>query len=176
MRTIKLYIALFSFLTVFLTGCKEDSNSTNKQPDKQVSESLLKANRYLVKQEKEDIDNYIRRHGWEMLETGSGLQYFIEEKGSGEQVVAGKVITLKYTTRLITGDLIYSSNESGPKTFVVGHGGVESGLEEAVLLLHAGDKARIIIPSHLAYGLVGDDNKIPARATLIYEIELIELK
>jgi len=59
---------------------------------------------------------------------------------------------------------------------VVGHGGVESGLEEAVLLLHAGDKARIIIPSHLAYGLVGDDDKIPARATLIYEIELIELK
>lgn len=176
MQTIKLYIALFSFITVFLTGCNDDSSSATKQPDKQLTESLLKANRYLVKQEKEDIDNYIRRHGWVMLETGSGLQYFIEEKGSGEQVVAGKVITLKYTTRLITGDLIYSSNESGLKTFVVGHGGVESGIEEAVLLLHAGDKARIIIPSHLAYGLVGDDDKIPARATLIYEIELIELK
>lgn len=176
MQAFKLNIALFSFITVFLTGCNEDSSGNRKQPDKQTAESLIKANRYLLKQEKEAIDNYIRIHGWEMHETGSGLRYFIEKKGSGEQVVAGKVITLKYTTRLITGDLIYSSNENGLKTFVVGHGGVESGLEEAVLLLHAGDRARMIIPSHLAYGLVGDDDKIPARATLIYEIELIELK
>jgi FKBP-type peptidyl-prolyl cis-trans isomerase len=53
---------------------------------------------------------------------------------------------------------------------------VESGLEEVILFLKKGDRAKIIIPSHLAFGLVGDGNKIPAMATLVYDLELIELK
>ena len=158
------------------TGCKEQPVKSTGSPGKQAAESLVKANRYLVKQEKEEIENYIRRHDWEMRETGSGLRYFIVKKGNGEQATKGKTAVLAYTTRLITGDLVYSSAENGLKTFIIGHGGVESGLEEAVLLMHRGDKARVIIPSHLAFGLLGDDKKVPARSTLIYEIELIKLK
>ncbi|MCF6170381.1 MAG: FKBP-type peptidyl-prolyl cis-trans isomerase [Bacteroidales bacterium] len=141
-----------------------------------MKESLLKANRYLVKQEKEEIENYISRHGWEMKETGSGLRFAIIKRGKGEKAAEGKTAVLLYTTRLISGDLIYSSEENGMKIFTIGRGGVESGLEEAVMLMKQGDRARIIIPSHLAFGLLGDDKKIPPRSTLIYEIELTELK
>jgi len=173
---VKLNIAFFFASAILITGCKNDNANEQKAPVRPVAESLVKANRYLVKQEKEAIENYMRRHNWEMQETGSGLRFSILKKGNGEQAVEGKIAVFEYTSRLITGDLIYSSAKDGNKIFVVGHGGVESGLEEAVLLMHQGDKAKLIIPSHLAFGLLGNDNKIPPRATLIYELELIELK
>ena len=171
-----LHIVLFLLTALLLSACNEGIEKENRQTEISASESLVKANRYLVKQEKEAIENYIRRHGWEMQETGSGLRYSIVEKGNGPQVEEGKIVVLKYTKRLITGDLVYSSANDGLKTFVVSHGGVESGLEEFILLMHQGDKARLIIPSHLAFGLLGDDDKIPPRSTVIYELELIELK
>jgi FKBP-type peptidyl-prolyl cis-trans isomerase len=56
---------------------------------------------------------------------------------------------------------------------VVGKGGVESGLEEGILLLHEGDKARFVLAPHLAHGLIGDENRIPPRSIIIYYIELL---
>jgi FKBP-type peptidyl-prolyl cis-trans isomerase len=161
-------------VTVFIScqGEKGQPPQTAKDPQ----ESLEKANRYLVKSEKQDIENYIRRHGWDMKETGSGLRYMIYEKGEGPTASRGNVAVLEYTCWLINGQKVYSSENDGLKTFLVGRGGVESGLEEAILLLGTGDKARIILPSHLAYGLLGDDKKIPPRTAIVYDLELIELK
>jgi len=170
-RKLALNMLFFIAIAILMAACNDDGRT-----EKPSKETLLKANRQLVKQEKEEIERYIDRHGWEMDETGSGLRYFIFEQGNGEQAEAGKTAVLSYTTRLITGELIYSSAETGLKSFVIGHGGVESGLEESVLHMQVGDSARLIIPSHLAYGLVGDDNKITGRSTLIYEIKLVDLK
>ena len=72
------------------------------------------------------------------------------------------------------GELLYSSDKDGLKVFLVGRGGVESGLEEAVLHLHKNDKAIVIIPSHLAHGLAGDGKRIPARSTLVYTLKIID--
>jgi len=111
-----------------------------------------------------------------MKETGSGLRYHIYEKGTGEKVVSGKTAVLNYTLRLLTGDVIYSSEKDGQKIFRVGRGNVESGLEEAILLMRVGDKAILILPAHLGYGLLGDSNKIPPKCTLVYDVELADLK
>ena len=62
------------------------------------------------------------------------------------------------------------------KVFLVGQGGVESGLEEGVLLLKQGSKATFLMPPHLAHGLVGDDDRIPARAILKYKVEVVDVK
>jgi FKBP-type peptidyl-prolyl cis-trans isomerase len=78
--------------------------------------------------------------------------------------------------RLIDGSEIYSSDQSGNKEFVIGRGGVESGLEEGILLMRQGDRAKFIIPSHLGFGLLGDQDKVPPKSTLIYDLELLELK
>jgi FKBP-type peptidyl-prolyl cis-trans isomerase FkpA len=58
----------------------------------------------------------------------------------------------------------------------VGRGGVESGLEEGILLLNEGGRAQFIMPPHLAHGLIGDDNQIPSRSIILYEIEVVEVK
>ena len=158
-----------------LMACDSKQEKPLQNVKQDPGESLEKVNRYLVKTEKENIANYIRRHGWEMQETGSGLSYMIYEDGTGLMAEKGKVAVLKYKLWLITGDLVYSSDDRGLKTFLVGKGGVESGLEEAILLMKKGDKVRLVLPSHLAYGLLGDEDKIPPRTAIIYDIELVEL-
>lgn len=172
--SIKILIPLVLVLLLFAcNNTPNDHIETNKQnPDK----SLVKVNKYLVRAENEEIENYLNRRGWEMKETGSGLRYQVFEHGIGPVATKGQLIEMEYELRLITGDIVYSSAKDGLKSFIVGHGGVEAGLEEAVLFLRKGDKAHIIFPSHLAYGLLGDQKRIPSRSTLIYEVNIINLK
>ncbi|MDP2723619.1 MAG: FKBP-type peptidyl-prolyl cis-trans isomerase [Bacteroidales bacterium] len=164
-------------LIVLLFSCKNSENQSEKKGTSyaETKESLVVANRYLTRTEEEEIEHYIKRHHLEVTETGSGLRYSVVKQGDGSFPQKGDVVTLEYKVRLITGDRIYSSDESGPLVFQVGKGGVPSGLEEAILHLKVGDQANIILPSHLAYGLLGDNNKVPKRATIIYEIEFKKL-
>ncbi|MBG0781336.1 MAG: FKBP-type peptidyl-prolyl cis-trans isomerase [Bacteroidales bacterium] len=139
----------------------------------EIQRSLETANRYLLRTENEQIDAYVKRHNLNVAKTGTGLRYVIRRKGNGTPVKRGEVVKLNYKVKFLTGDVVYTSDDKGVKTFTVGRGGVEAGLEEAVLLLRRGDIATIILPSHLAFGLLGDDDKIPPRTSLVYEIEIL---
>ncbi len=167
---------LLIFFMILFFSC-QTSRQDNQEPDAaSIRESLMGANAILVDAEEQEIDDFISRHGWEMQSTGSGLRYMIYHEGDGERAQPDKIAVFRYSVRLITGDLIYSSEEDGLREFKIGRGGVESGLEEGINLMRVGDKARFILPSHLAYGVPGDGIKVPRRATLIYDIELVELK
>ncbi len=170
-------------VTFPVVSCRENDkeaylNRKNGQPTiKQVREkSLRKVNSYLVRRENEEIRNFIERHGWNPVKTGTGLRYEIYKHGSGRKAKKGDIVTLNYKMYLITGDLIYSSDSLGPKVFKVGKSSVEAGLDEVVRYMRKGDKAHVILPSHLAFGLKGDLKKIPKRATVIYDLELTEIK
>jgi len=163
---------LIAFVLSF-SSCNQDDGQHKPIDPNQYKKPLLEANKVLVRSEDEDIEYYIARHKWAMTETGSGLRYMIYNQGKGKHVETEKVVRYRYETSLLTGKICYSSEKSGPKEFLVGRGGVESGLEEAVLHLREGDRAKIILPSHLAFGLVGDDNCIPKKATVVYDLEVI---
>jgi len=168
-----LHIVLL-LLAILFAGCRETTHQQPKVTKADMKNSMEKANRYLLSEEEQDIENYIARHELQMVSTGTGLRYQIVEQGSDKPIRNGQKVSIAYELRSIAGDMIYSSETEGIKTFVVGDGQVESGLEEAMLHLHEGDKAKIIIPYHLGYGLHGDDNKIPEYATLVYTIKLID--
>lgn len=166
---------LVSLLLIAFFACGEKTTKQQNVVSKsEMKNSMETANRYLLNEEEEDIANYIKRHGLEMISTGTGLRYQILKQGSEKRIEKGEKVTLEYELRSIAGDLIYSSDNNGVMSFVVGEGGVESGLEEAMAYLHRDDVAKLIIPYHLAYGLHGDDNLIPEYATLVYTIKIID--
>ena len=167
------YLILLMSFSVFSCGEK------TPEPLEPLSKSDMKssmenANRYLLNEEEEDIANYIRRHGLEMTSTGTGLRFQILKQGSEQRIEKGEKVTLQYELSSIAGEMIYSSDNDGVKSFVVGDGTVESGLDEAMTYLHRGDVAKLILPFHLGYGLHGDNNLIPEYATLVYTIKIID--
>jgi len=173
----KLIFGLLVVLLILLFSCNQQN--TEKQdtiPPSNIKESLIEANKKAVKTEEQQINDFIRRVKWKMLETGTGLKYSIYKKGDGEPAVTGKVVEIEYTVSLLNGDLVYSSETLGNKVFTIGKGGVESGLEEGILLLREGDCAKIILPSHLAFGLMGDQRQIPPKTTLVYDIKVITIR
>ena len=176
MRSFISLILTFFIFSLFVS-CRQDvsNNNAGSELNSKSKESLVISNRYLTRTEEEEIDHYIKRHQLKVEETGSGLRYAVTKHGNGSVPQRGDKVSLKYETRLISGDLIYSSDEDGLLVFQVGKGGVPSGMEEAILHLKVGDQAVIILPSHLAFGLLGDNKKIPKRATVIYKIELLKL-
>lgn len=177
MRIATIFIGLLMAVTLAFCACGRPSGRQEQTFDEdQYKEALIETNKLVVMTEDQHIEDFIKRYGWQMEVTGSGLRYELIENGHGQKVTTGDIVVMDYTVKLITGDMIYSSAESGSKEFEVGRGGVESGLEEAVLLMHVGDRCRFILPSHLAYGLLGDENLIPPKSTIIYEVKLIDLK
>lgn len=171
----RLVILIAIFFSI--QSCTNHQESKERELNKKdIEEPLLKANKQAMITEDEQIENYINRHQWKMNKTGSGLRYAIYIKGIGPKAETGKIAKINYTVQLISGEEIYSSKKDGIKEFLIGKGGVESGLEEGILLLRVGDHAKFVIPSHLGFGLIGDQNKVPPKSTLIYDIELLDLK
>lgn len=170
-------LVIISALLLGLFACKQQSNRVNTlQGQKQIQEDLVNVNKYLVKKDAEAIKAFAERREWEMQESKTGLYYQIYEQGEGRKAEKDKIVTLNYSVKLLDGTLCYSSDSLGAKVFKIGMGGVEAGLEEGILLLREGDKARFIMPPYMAHGLVGDDNKIPARSIIIYNVELLKIE
>ena len=169
------HLALPLFTLLFIFSCENRKQGITGQKPVNNQETLIKVNKYLVGQDADMIRKYAMRRNWQLKTTESGLWYMIYEKGTGAPAIQNKRAVISYKVYLLDGTLCYSSDQLGPKKFTIGKGGVERGLEEGILLLHVGDKARFILPPHLAQGLMGDGNKIPPRAIILYEIELIQI-
>ena len=111
------------------------------------------------------------------ITTPSGLTYLITKKGTGRQLKAGDTVVLNYTGTLTNGtkfDSSYDRNE--PLAFKLGAGKVIKGYDEGLAKLRIGDHAILVIPGKLAYGPTGVPNVIPPDATLIFVIQVVDVK
>lgn len=106
----------------------------------------------------------------------SGLQYVIRAVGTGEAMpTLGNEVICHYDGRLLDGTSFDSSYRRGaPFTFRLGVGAVIRGWDDAIMTMKKGEKRTLIIPYWLAYGEKGRPPTIPPKATLIFEIELID--
>lgn len=163
---------------VFISWCgcsTKQQNANLPLTQKEVNNGLIRSHKEFLIQQEDEIRQYVKEHNYDMQRTASGIYYKIEEKGKGEPAITGDIATVKYTISLLDGTLCYDTRNERPKQFKVGEDAVESGVHEAVQLMHVGDKAMFIIPSNLANGLVGDNDKIPPGAIVIYDISLLSV-
>lgn len=170
----KLFFLFFSALLLFPVSCKkvvvtQNRNELGKNAGEQ---SLIAAQGISVSQEMESIEAFLARSGWEMQSTGTGLRYEIyqEARPGTPQVELGDAVKVSYSLQLLNGAIVEEVPPEAPRTFILGKSPMVPGLEQALLLLKKGERARILLPSHLAYGFSGDGNRIPPRATLLYDL------
>ncbi|HEX2921497.1 MAG TPA: FKBP-type peptidyl-prolyl cis-trans isomerase [Bacteroidales bacterium] len=160
-------ILLFSFSILISCGTRENDSAIVRKPGKEDMEEL---NRNFIQKDKERIQNYIERKKLNMIETPTGLWYKVNEEGTGDFFADGDHINMKYDCYLLDGTLCYSSE----KTFILGKTGIEAGLYEGMKMLRPGSEAIFILPPFLAYGLLGDNNKIPPRSVIVYYVKVME--
>jgi len=176
---LRLFLYVMSVGMFVTFGCKQKDEPVKSAEltQKAANEILVGANKERLKIEQKKMDAYQKRRKWDIEETPSGLRYLIYEHGSEAlKVDTGQVAVINYEIKLTDGSVCYSSDSTGTKGFTIGKGQIEKGIEEGVLLMNKGDRAKFILPSHLGHGLMGDEVMIPSHAILVCDISLIDIR
>ncbi|MGZ3865442.1 MAG: FKBP-type peptidyl-prolyl cis-trans isomerase [Bacteroidia bacterium] len=173
-----IHYCLVAIAILFFTSCNERPKQKQIEiNENKLKEDIIKVNKPVVVLEQDEINAYVKSHGYKMQTTGTGLRFMLlKENKKGKKIEAKDVVTVNYKVWLLDGTLCYSSDKKGAKTFAVGADNVETGVHEGVKLMRQGEKALMILPSHLAFNLIGDRDKIPPKASVVYEIEVMEVK
>lgn len=145
---------------------------SQKMQEEQVKERDEAASKALAEGEKFLAENATKEG---VTTTASGLQYKVLAEGAGDSPTAADEVTVHYKGTLLNGEEFDSSISRGqPVTFPLGN--VIEGWTEGVQLMKPGAKYQFFIPAKLAYGDRGAGVKIGPNQTLIFEVELIEVK
>ena len=112
----------------------------------------------------------------EMERTDSGLYYQIVRPGTGATIASGHTAVVNYTGWLPDGTQFDSSRGREPFAFPLGAGQVIAGWDEGVAGMAVGEQRLLVIPPALAYGTMGSGGVIPPNATLVFEVELLEIR
>jgi FKBP-type peptidyl-prolyl cis-trans isomerase len=172
-------IAVYLFFVLLLAVSCRDEPKRVVISQKELKEKLIEHNQKKVLTEDEIIDNYVSEHYPDTKITATGLRYKIipAELKNNEKPENNDVVIIDYSIALLNDRVIYSTKkEGGPEKFRVEHEDAPAGLHEGLQLMHLGDSAIFIIPSHLAYGLTGDQGFIGKNAILVYHVVLIEIE
>ena len=115
--------------------------------------------------------------GGQEVTTASGLKYTDTKVGTGAEAKAGQTAVVHYTGFLTNGTKFDSSKDRGqPFTFRLGGGQVIKGWDEGVQGMKVGGARKLTIPANLGYGAQGAGGVIPPNATLVFDVELLDLK
>jgi len=123
------------------------------------------------------IADYLRENNIKAAARASGLIFVDVETGRGNTPANGQRVTVHYSGSFLNGEIFDSSFERNePFTFTLGLGEVIPGWDEGIALLKMGGKARLIIPSNLAYGEYGAGGVIPPYTPLVFDVELLNIE
>ncbi|MGH7510652.1 MAG: FKBP-type peptidyl-prolyl cis-trans isomerase [Gemmatimonadales bacterium] len=112
-----------------------------------------------------------------LTRTPSGLRYQDISQGQGAEAVAGRTVSVHYTGWLANGEKFDSSRDrKQPFSFALGAGQVIAGWDEGVAGMKVGGQRKLVIPSNLGYGTAGAPPDIPPGATLIFDVELLDVR
>ena len=126
------------------------------------------------------LQEYFATNNLNPTKTASGLYYIMEKEGTGANPALGQAVTVNYTGRTLDGKVFDSNTDPAmghaqPFTFTLGTGEVIPGWDEGVALMKKGGKAKLYIPSSMAYGAQGREPMIPKNAILMFDVEVTDL-
>ena len=164
--------SFIAFLIFIFFSCRQEPKKIVSEKDIQVS--LQQANKQIASEQKLLIEQYCKRRKWKMKETGSGLYYMKYDSLAGKNYIkSADAVSVSFTLKTLEGKEIYSGNNPHTLAVVVENSNAETGIHELLQKMKKGEKAIAILPSHLAFGLTGDEN-IPPFAVLVYDIKVSE--
>ena len=142
---------------------------------KSIMEAQQKERADLAEKNKAEGEKYLAENGAKpgVTTTASGLQYEVLAEGTGPKPTPEQQVRVHYKGTLIDGKEFDSSYGKEPVVFPVS--GLIPGFSEALQLMNVGSKFRVVIPGDIAYGPSGAGQDIGPNATLVFEIELIEI-
>ena len=145
-----------------------------KQHEKKQSATGLQAN----ENKKKGLDFLAKnKSNPKVKTTASGLQYEVLQEGDGKtKPKATDIVQVKYTGKLMDGTVFDSTDKNGGAPMDINLGGVIKGWTEGIQLMSKGSKYKFYIPSDLAYGDQGAGDAIPGGSTIIFDVELVNIK
>lgn len=167
----------FAWITFVLASCTGQPVTKAKEETDWSTEKSTDMNQDFAIEEELRIKMYLAdRPSWKTVKTGSGLRYYIYRAGKGPKAESGMTAEVKYRIELLNGTLCYETESNETDSFEIDNSEVETGVQEGIKKMRVGDKAKLILPSHIAHGLTGDMDQIPPLSSIIIDIELISLK
>ena len=169
----------------FAAGVEDVLQGKSLQLDVATMKTAIENQQKKILEQEQQAADATKQKGKEFLEKNkavkgvkvldNGLQYIVLKTGTGKQPDADSTVTVHYHGTLIDGTVFDSSVERGePASF--GLSRVIPGFRESLVRMKTGGKWRVFVPSELGYGETGAGGKIGPNETLIFEIELLEVK
>ena len=175
--TKKILIILILAVLVFLIFMSRKEKNVSYAPTEKKIETKIEDKKSTEAVKTDSVEN--KQANQTNQETNNmGLEIKTTQEGTGDrEVKKGDVVSVLYTGKFTDGKVFDSTSKNGdrPFTFTVGQGVIE-GWSQGVLGMKVGEKRNLIIPSDLAYGDAGYPGAIPPRATLVFDIEVLEIK
>ena len=111
------------------------------------------------------------------IKDSTGIRYIVEREGAGPCPAPGEMVSVLYVGKFLNGETFDKTSDPGrPLTFRVGRDQVVQGWDYIVQQMKRGERRLVIIPPELAYGTRGQPPRIPRNATLVFVMELVEIK
>ncbi len=172
------FLLMLTFITLISCQCGSSSDKAKpSQAPPQSVESQIENQRNFLKRERKSIEDYIADRKIKFTRTGTGMYYAITtDSVAGENAESGDDVLFDYSISLLNGSEIYSAKETGLRQLRIDKQDAEIGVHEALKRLGLGDEGLFILPSHLAFGVAGDQNRVPPVTALIYKIKLLKLE
>lgn len=158
-------------------ACKKNPQlPSNKLEKDSTAENILKLNQLLAEVELKDIQKFIGEQSITLQKDSLGFWYAVTKQGKGKPIKRGITVEMEYTLELLDGKICYSSAEKGNKVLVIGKNEEERGLDLALQKLTENDQAIVLLPSHLAFGALGNRKCVPPRSPVLYRINSLKIK
>ncbi len=161
-----------------LVSCEKKVQVPSNKIEKKDSTKtdMIKLNALIADVEAQEINAFIDSSEIDWQYDSLGFWYVLVKQGKGERIEKDATVFIDYSVNTLQGDSCYSYKDDKYRTIVVGRAGYEKGLSLGLMKMNAGDSALFVIPSQLAYGMLGDRKAIPPHATLVYRISSVRLK